>query len=162
MMGIFDEIAEDIKNKLSADKELSEVGFINSYRVAKQPNPIRSSYVTIGISEVDSSDRAFGNYFGQSCGEDVFGKNCSITVLLRINSPKFLGSNNCSDIFSKIFDCLFLDPDLKQIYRINCKEVGFDKSSEVYFLDCLLKMRLFIGKSNEEIEISDIQVKGEI
>ena len=160
-MGIFDEIVEGIKSRLSADTSLDGVNFINSYRSSPRPNPIRNPYVAIGISSVDSSYGAFGNYLGRENGNELYGKNCIVTINLRIYSPKTAGGERCSEIFSKIFDCLFLDNNSNQINRVSCKEVAFDKSADALYLDCFLRMNLFIGNVPEEMVISDIEVKGE-
>lgn len=161
-MGIFNEIVEDIKNILSADSNLSTVNFINAYRKTIYPNPIKNIYAAIGISAIDSSAGAFGNYAGEKEDNGLYGKNCFVTVNIRIYSPKEEGGLLCSETFSKIFDCLFLNEGLKQLDKISCKEVTFDKNSDAYSLDCHLKMKVFIGNVSEEIEISNIEVEGEI
>ena len=161
-MGIFDEIVESIKSKLSADTSLEGINFINSYRSSPHPNPIRNPYVAIGISSVDSSYGAFGNFLGQENGNEFYGKNCIVTISLRIYSPKTAEGEKCSEIFSKMFDCLFLDNNFNRINKVSCKEVAFDKNSDAYYLDCFLKMNVFIGNKPEEMAISDIEVKGEI
>lgn len=159
-MGIFDEIVEDIKNKLSANTNLSDVNFINAYRSNKYPNPVKHPYVTIGVSAVDASLGAFGNYFGNDGQSEHYGKNCLLTIGMRIYSPKIKEGAFCSDIFSRMCDCLFFDVASNKINKISCKEVTFDKNLDAYALDSSLRMKVFISNTSNEIEISDIKVEG--
>lgn len=156
----FDEIAEEVKTVLQENQELSDLTFVNSFRSTKKPNPIRSTYVSIGVSGVEFLDGAFGNYFGKFNNNELIGRNCCVSIGLRIYSSKDNDGDLCCQAFSKISYALILNNKLKGINKISCKEVSFDKSADAFFLDCMFKLNVFVGNSDDEIEISDIIVEG--
>lgn len=161
-MAVFDEIIDEIINTLSSDTQLSDITFIESFKSYKRPNPLKGNLVTIGIKKVELKDKAFGKYFGVVKGNDFFGKNAEITITLNIYVPKSKDGVTTAEIFSKICSTLMNDNFQEQILSIECGDIDFNKGSDAFALDCLLRLEVIIGQENDESDITSIVVKGEI
>ena len=159
---VFDQIVENIRLKLQQDSNLSDIKFVKANRITKKPNPLKNTYVTLGLSKVDCKNTSFGNYLGQTNGNDIFGKRADILIRLKIYSPENTNGNQCSETFSKICGNLFFEDGTYKIMKISCKEVYHDNKAGAFTLDCEVLINVFVCKAEEEINISDINVQGGI
>ncbi len=158
-MGVFDGIVEEIKTVLAEDPTLSDIHFVNAHRIDAKPSPIKDIYVTLGLSGVETSSGAFGDYFGRKNGNDLFGKSGRVSISCKIHCPQTMDGSSCSEVFSRICNSLMLDDSMHQIESIICKGVSFENKSGAFVLDCTIKLRVFIGSTVDETEVSDIVVK---
>lgn len=65
-MSIFNDIVDKIKSNLSKNAQLSSVRFIDADRNETVPNPIKNTYVSLGIGNVFIKEAAFNSYLGLS------------------------------------------------------------------------------------------------
>ena len=50
----------------------------------------------------------------------------------------------------------------EKILSIECGDIDFNKGSDAFVLDCLLRLEVIIGQENDESDITSIIVKGDI
>ena len=161
-MELFDGVISHIIDVLSADTRLAQVDFVSAFRAKPKPNPLIKTLVTVGINGIEILDKALGQYLGIQNGKEVFGKGANICLLLRIHCPVRFGGEKCAEIFSMICNTLVFNDIGYKLNGLNCKDVDFDATSSCFVLDCLLSIDSFVTETTEQLNISNIKVKGEI
>ena len=159
-MGVFDEIVDEIRLSLAQDAALSDMHFVKAFRVDKRANPIKKTYVTLALSQVEILNGAFGEYLGARDGNDLFGRKSNVYIGFNIYCPKNSDGSACSEAFSRICDHFILEDCERKIQEISCKEVKFDTTGDSFVLECKMKLCVFIAKEMQELQISDIVVQG--
>ena len=161
-MSIFNDIVDEIKSNLSKNARLSSVKFINADRNETVPNPIKNTYVSLGIGKVFIKEAAFNSYLGLNNVGEQFGNNAEIDIEMKIFSPRENGGKQCYSIFSKIFeDLLYLKRGFN-IVSISCEKTIYNNDIFSFELDCDIKLNAFIAYEVEDIKIDEIHVEKKV
>lgn len=158
-MSIFNDIVDDIKLTLSGAQSLSTVKFINSDINDTVPNPIRNTYVSMGIYNIDIKGGAFNSYIGMGKTGEQYGNNADVEIELKIFSPKEKGGKECYAVFSKIYEQLLYHEENYNIKSVSCSKTEYNSDIFSFELACKISMNVYIGYETDEININSINVK---
>lgn len=158
-MSVFVDIVEQIKSSLSQCATLADVKFIDADREEVVPNPIKNTYVSLGISSVSINDGAFGSYLGLTSVGEQYGNNAEIDVEMKIFSPRQSGGKQCYESFSKIYEELLYHSAKYNFKNIDCKKAKYNDEIFSFELECHLKLNAYLGYETDDINISNIQIK---
>ncbi|MEI3541498.1 MAG: hypothetical protein V8P98_01660 [Acutalibacteraceae bacterium] len=158
-MSIFNDIVDKIKSNLSKNTQLSSVRFIDADRNETVPNPIKNTYVSLGIGNIFIKEAAFNSYLGLSNAGEQFGNNAEIDIEMKIFSPREIGGKQCYSIFSKIFENLLYQKKDLNIENISCGKTTYNNDIFSFELDCNIKLNAFLAYETEDININEIHVE---
>lgn len=158
-MSVFNDIVEQIKSSLSQCATLADVKFIDADREEVVPNPIRNTYVSLGINSVSISEGAFGSYLGLSRVGEQYGNSSEIDIEMKIFSPRHSGGKQCYEIFSRIYEELLYHAANYNFKGVACKKARYNDELFSFELECHLRLSAYLGYETEDINISSIQIE---
>ncbi len=129
---------QSIVDWLKEIPELKHITFMTEYPPQAKAVPLRNSIVSVGLQEVQITDRFYESEEGELV-RDEYCRNADIHIILGIHVPDSLGGSTCHDVFAKIVNFLTFSSDLN-IVSSTCGHVISDRNTESLVMEAILNI----------------------
>jgi hypothetical protein len=158
-MALFDELAKQVKDALTAEESLHDIRFVEAYPPQPKPIPLKRVTVAVDITGVRVTGGPIGGRIAERTGRTLRGRRGEYRLRLGIYVPTALGGKQCGEVFSRLCGVLLFSGPV-DVQELSCGETEYRSAEDAFVLECTARVPFYLGAAEDAAPVSDIVVKG--